>query len=114
MHAFVIMPNHVHAMLRPHPRFELESIIGTWKQHVALELNRKLGLSGPLWQTETWDRIVRDSQHFRSVARYIARNPLSANLAPCQASVWFNPLLLPPPGSMRIGEDSATYLLDPW
>jgi putative transposase len=114
MHAFVIMPNHVHALLRPHPRHKLESIIGTWKQHMALELNRKLGLSGALWQAEAWDRIIRDSQHFRSVVRYIARNPLTARLSTDQATVWLNPLLLPSPGSAQVGEELATYALDPW
>ena len=114
MYSFVVMPNHVHALLRPLPGHDLESIIGTWKQHSALILNRMIGQSGTFWQAETWDRIVRDSDHFRRVARYIARNPIRAGLNHKEASVWSNPVLQPPTEGNRVEEELAPYGSDPW
>ncbi|MFT5127723.1 MAG: putative transposase [Rhodothermales bacterium] len=44
--AFVVMPNHCHAVVRPFNDWQVEAIVGTWKQYTALRLNRALGLQG--------------------------------------------------------------------
>jgi REP element-mobilizing transposase RayT len=87
--AWVIMPNHVHVLVGPtsHHRIDLSRIMGKWKGASSRRINQILGRTGPLWQTESFDRWVRDDQHFRAVVAYIAENPVKAGL--CRtASEW--------------------------
>ena len=89
MLAFAIMPNHVHALCRPLGSHRIENLVGSWKRHSALQINRVLGRRGSLWQQETFDRIIRDSEHYRRVVRYIAGNPIKARTRENEATVWF-------------------------
>ena len=89
MLAFVIMPNHVHALCRPMGSHKLENLTGSWKRHSAERINHALGKRGALWQQETFDRIIRDSEHYQRVVRYIARNPIKAHIREDEATVWF-------------------------
>ena len=73
--AFVIMPNHVHLIARPFRDHQLDGITRGWKGVVARKINQAEGLSGQLWQEESYDRIVRDSEHLLRVIRYIGKNP---------------------------------------
>jgi putative transposase len=73
--SLVVMPNHVHALVKPHSGHELEEVLQSWKSYTSLKINRMLKSSGSLWQAEGFDRIVRDSGHLRRVVRYIERNP---------------------------------------
>ena len=88
--AFVIMPNHVHALCQPMPGHPLEEACGSWKRYSAGAINRKLARTGQLWQRESFDRIVRDGGHFRRVVRYIVRNPVKARLREDEATVWLS------------------------
>jgi len=73
--SFVIMPNHVHALLRPSLGNELENVLQSWKGFTSLRINRLLETNGVLWQEESFDRLVRDSAHLRKVVKYIEANP---------------------------------------
>jgi len=78
--AWVIMPNHLHALVEPAKGSLLGDIVKSWKGGSAREINRLLGRSGALWQKEPFDHIVRSEaqgEHFR---RYIAENPAKAGL----------------------------------
>lgn len=97
MAAFTIMPNHVHAICHPLPGWPLEELAGSWKKFTARWINQHLGRSGTLWQQETYDRIVRDTAHFRKVVRYLVRNPLRAKLQDAETTVWVNEEILPEP-----------------
>ncbi len=90
---FVVMSNHVHANVKPlHPkRFPLEDILHSWKRFTANEINAKLGLEGPFWQPESFDRIIRDDEHLYRVIQYIGSNPKRANLRPGQYQLWLRP-----------------------
>ncbi|HWB05294.1 MAG TPA: transposase [Verrucomicrobiales bacterium] len=90
MSAFVIMPNHVHALVRPLSEHSVENLTGSWKKHSAAEMNRRLDRTGQLWQRETFDRIVRDGDHFRRIVQYIIRNPVKARLGKDEATVWLS------------------------
>ena len=91
MHAFVIMPNHVHAAVQPLPGHPLSTLLQAWKSFSAHCINKAVGASGRFWQRETFDRILRDADHFRRVIRYIIRNPAQAGLSSREASVWVHP-----------------------
>lgn len=89
LHAWCIMPNHVHVMVEP--LSALSKIIQGWKSFTSrwiLKQNRKLVLGIPnperLWMREYWDRFIRDQKHFQSVVDYIHQNPVKAGL--CSAA----------------------------
>jgi len=80
LHAFVIMSNHVHALLRP--RAPLAQIMRLLKGYTARQANRILGFTGKrFWQEESYDHWVRDEEEFHRIAAYIERNPVAAGLA---------------------------------
>jgi type I restriction enzyme R subunit len=75
MDCFVVMPNHVHVLFRPLGENRLEDIVGSWKRFTARRINKALGRTGPLWQREYWDRLVRGERHFAWARDYIRKNP---------------------------------------
>jgi hypothetical protein len=50
--------------------------------------------SGQLWQHDTWNRIVRDDEHWFRVMRYVVRNPERAKLWSGMSTVWVDLRLL--------------------
>ncbi|MFM8789785.1 MAG: transposase, partial [Chthoniobacterales bacterium] len=78
--AWCIMPNHVHAIFRPIAGSELSGILHSWKSYTATEANRRLQLTGPFWQAESFDHLVRDREDFENQVRYVLRNPEKASL----------------------------------
>ena len=86
--SFVIMPNHVHACLKPLGHYDVDEILQAWKSVSAGLINRSIARRGRLWQDESFDRIVRDSEHLRRVVKYIEANPAKANAA---AWCWTTP-----------------------
>ncbi len=80
MDAFVIMPNHVHALFRLVEPFRLESVLKSWKGFTAREINKRLGRRGKLWQDDYWDRLIRNESHWLKCRDYVFDNPQKANL----------------------------------
>lgn len=76
--AWVVMPNHVHVLVKSLEGFAIDKVLHTWKSSTAHEINKLLGRSGQLWQTESYDHIVRDPQSVWSIANYIVTNPAKA------------------------------------
>jgi REP element-mobilizing transposase RayT len=80
LHAFVIMPNHVHLLMAP--KQPLERIMNGIKGSTAHAANTILGRIGkPFWQDESFDHWVRTEKEFGNIFRYIEWNPVSAGLA---------------------------------
>lgn len=94
MLAYVIMPNHAHVLCCPGGEHVLEDLTRSWKRHSAVGIHRQLGRTGPLWQEESFDRIIRDGPHYRQAVRYIAKNPLKAGLQAPDAVVWLHPCIV--------------------
>jgi carbamoylphosphate synthase large subunit/REP element-mobilizing transposase RayT len=82
--AFVVMPNHVHALVQPFPGHALKDVLRSWKTFTARQINKTLGRSGGLWMQESFDRIVRDWDSLVRCRQYIARNPDKAGLTPTE------------------------------
>jgi len=80
LHAWVVMPNHVHVLLTPLEDVHLPTITHSIKSYTANEANKIIGQSGQFWQIESFDRYIRNSKHFVSVIRYIENNPVKARL----------------------------------
>jgi ATP-dependent DNA helicase DinG len=79
---FVVMPNHVHAVVTPVQGHLLKDILHSWKSFTAHKLNEVLNRTGQLWQDESFDCIVRSTAQLDKIAFYIQENPAKAGLKP--------------------------------
>ncbi|MFO1485676.1 MAG: transposase [Verrucomicrobiaceae bacterium] len=79
---WVVMPNHVHVLLRPLVVVPISKLLGPVKGSSARRINESLGFSGSLWMDESFDHIVRGMDSLRKFQRYIAQNPVKAGLTP--------------------------------
>jgi putative transposase len=86
LHAVVVMPDHVHMILTPlikQTAFEvycLGEITDGIKGASAHLVNRALGRQGKVWQTESFDRVLRSSEKLDEKIDYILNNPVRAGL----------------------------------
>jgi len=104
---YVVMPNHVHAIVTPHDGSKLEDLLGSIKKYSSRQVGKWLAdqsqgfqPQGPVqnkprfWQHESYDRIIRDALELTRFRRYIVDNPLKANLAlaqtPYYAAAWLD------------------------
>ena len=85
--AWVIMPNHIHFLVTPFEKQSLSNIVQSLKIFTAKEANKLLNRQGKFWQSDYFDRYIRDYEHFTKVVSYIENNPVKARL--CQSkSEW--------------------------
>ena len=77
---WVVMPNHVHALMTPYPGIELEELLHSVKSYTAKQINKQLNRSGTLWLSESHDHIVRDAEDLLRIQAYIRANPKKAGL----------------------------------
>ena len=75
LHAYVVMNDHVHAILAPLADFRLEAILHAWKSFTANRLQRRHRRTGAVWQAESFDRVVRDEAEYEQKRDYILANP---------------------------------------
>jgi valyl-tRNA synthetase len=78
--AWAVMPNHVHAVLKPYEGIELPDILHSWKSYTASRANELLGHTGAFWQSEYYDHLIRDQEDFIHQVNYILSNPTKAGL----------------------------------
>jgi putative DNA methylase len=78
--AWVIMPNHVHAMIEQMPGRRLGDIVHSWKSFTANRINKVIGKAGEVWAADYFDRYIRDDAHYASALHYIENNPVKAGL----------------------------------
>ena len=53
----------------------LGAIVRSFKSIVARHAHDELGWTGPVWQRNYFERVVRDGKEFSNATRYIAENP---------------------------------------
>lgn len=81
---WVVMPNHVHAIVWPMPNHLLSDILKSWKQFSSRRAKRILGLGEePFWQPESYSHWIRSDDERARISRYIRNNPVSARLCAC-------------------------------
>jgi type I restriction enzyme R subunit len=78
--SFVVMPNHVHALLGLRPGVDILKVCHSWKKFTATAINRLLDQSGRFWQEESFDHLVRSPEQFERARAYVAENPIRACL----------------------------------
>ena len=80
LHAFVVMPNHVHFLITP--KVAISRITNGLKGVTARDANAILHRTGQhFWQDESFDHWVRNPAQFDRIRAYIESNPVSAGLA---------------------------------
>lgn len=86
MHAFVVMPTHVHLLFTPLENdkgepYSLAQIMRGIKGASSHSVNKCLRRKGRLWEPESFDRITRSDADFEYRMIYIVQNPIAAGLA---------------------------------
>ena len=79
------MPTHVHLLfwaLRDSTGwpFPLVKIMQSLKGSSAHTLNKLLGRSGPVWDEESFDHVLRSDESWEQKREYIRQNPVRAGL----------------------------------
>ena len=75
--AYVVMPNHVHLLIRP--LIAPDRLLRSLKGATARAANLQLGRTGePFWQKESYDHWVRNGDEFSRIRAYIENNPVKA------------------------------------
>jgi len=80
LHAWVVMPNHIHFLAVPKEGHTLAEIVHSCKSFTAHEANNILSRSGRFWFPEPFDRYIRNYEHFEKTCSYIENNPVKAKL----------------------------------
>lgn len=94
MHAFVVMPDHVHLLFTPLESkwgepYSLAEIMKGVKGASSHSVNKLLNRRGTLWEPESFDRIVHSSNDFEYRVIYIVQNPIAAGLATGMNDYWW-------------------------
>jgi REP element-mobilizing transposase RayT len=85
LHSAVVMPDHVHVLFTPFPEWTLPRILRRMKGVSSWRINGLLSRSGPLWQDESFNHILRSDEGFQNKGDYICANPVRAGLAQSEA-----------------------------
>lgn len=80
MIAWVVMPDHVHLLIRLQGEETLPAVMNRINSCTAKAVNRVIGARGPVWQGAYHDRALRDERDFLPAARYLLANPIRAGL----------------------------------
>jgi putative transposase len=86
---FCIMPNHVHLVveiLEKHyantktTEKYLVKVLQSLKSYTAKEANNLMKREGQFWQSENYDRVIRDEKELERVINYVVNNPVKSGL----------------------------------
>ncbi len=78
LHAFVIMPDHLHLLITPIE--SVEKSVQLIKGGISFRAKRELEWNGEIWQPGFTDHRVRDEEDWSRHLQYIRTNPLDAKL----------------------------------
>ncbi len=80
LHAFCLMPNHIHLLMEPAGDEPLEIIFKRIGSRYAVWYNRKYQRVGHLFQDRFRSENVETDQYYMTVLRYILQNPMKAGM----------------------------------
>jgi RecG-like helicase/REP element-mobilizing transposase RayT len=85
LYAACVMPDHVHLLIEPMIEhagnsrspifFSLSKILHSIKSFTATQINKIERTKDPVWETESFDRMIRSESDLREKYLYITRNP---------------------------------------
>jgi putative transposase len=78
--AYCLMPNHVHILAVPRREESFARGIGATNLVYTQYFNHRYKRSGRLWQNRFFSAVIEKESFLWSVARYIEKNPVRANI----------------------------------
>jgi putative transposase len=78
LHAYVVMPDHLHLLICPNET--LEKSVQLIKGGFSFRARRELEWKGEIWQPGFTDHRIRDEEDWRRHLEYMRRNPVEARL----------------------------------
>ena len=81
LHAYVVMPNHMHALFTIHHQMTVEKAAQYIKGGFSFRAKKELGYPLEVWQPGYSEEQIYTIQHFDSVVEYIHMNPVKDRLA---------------------------------
>lgn len=119
LHAYVLMPNHVHLLLTPDSQAGASTLMKHLAQRHAQFVNRLRRRTGGLWEGRFYSTPVADSSYILTCHRYIEMNPVRAGMVehPSQypwssyrvnAEGVLADWLTPHPTILRLAKDAST------
>ena len=80
LHAFAVMPDHLHVLLTPGETTTIEKAMQMIKGGSAYRIRREEQMRFPVWHAGFHDRWIRDLQEYQGSKHYIEQNPVEAKL----------------------------------
>jgi REP element-mobilizing transposase RayT len=90
LYAACVMPDHIHLLIEPMVEkeddsgnpvfFSLSKILHTIKSFTANRVNKIENASGVVWESESFDRMIRSESDLQEKFQYITRNPWDAEV----------------------------------
>ena len=77
LRAWTVMPNHIHIVVDIW-QTPLSKLLNLWKGRSSRKANQLLGRTGPFWEREYFDTLIKDHTHLQKAIRYIENNPTKA------------------------------------
>ena len=91
LYAACVMPDQVHLLIEPMVEgndddgdsifFSLSKILHSIKSFTSNKINKLERSSGPVWEGESFDRLIRSESDLQEKFKYITRNPWDAKVA---------------------------------
>ena len=93
------MPEHVHLLFSAlkdssGESYSIPEIMQNIKSVSAHKINQAAGRTGKVWQTESFDHVIRSSREFESKVVYITENPVMRRLVKSTSDykwLWLDP-----------------------
>ncbi|MGI8437239.1 MAG: alanine--tRNA ligase-related protein [Chthoniobacterales bacterium] len=85
LYAACVMPDHVHLLFEPQVKetasagdpvfWSVSELLQKMKSVSAHQINKARGATGPVWEKESFDRLIRSERDLQEKFEYICRNP---------------------------------------
>lgn len=80
VHAFVIMPDHIHLVVTPKAGNTVSQVMHTLKLYTARQIDAIIGSKGGIWQPRFYERALRTARDLEQALTYVHNNPVKAGL----------------------------------
>lgn len=118
IHAYVLMPNHVHLLATPEDDSSLSKTMQSLGRRYVPYFNQRYGRTGTLWEGRYRSTLIDPGRHLLTCMRYIELNPVRHHLVQRPGDYWWssylanaegaeNPLLTHHPLYRKLGHTDA-------
>ena len=80
VHAYVLMPNHLHLITTPKEDSNISQVMHSLKLFTSRRIGDMLGLRGGIWQARFYERALRNAKDVENAFSFVHENPVKASL----------------------------------